>query len=135
MPRSPLPLLVLFFLILSCASPTDDQAFLHHLHQLRAEALQKGDLTLFDRIISPHYHDDKGGKMEKLASIRESLSRRSLVSVRFDSPRITSDGRRGEIVSRYRMRVRVNGTEMEFVGEERLLVEKEGMEWRVVGGL
>jgi len=127
--------LPLFILSLSCSRSIGDRTDLEELHRLRVEAIRTGDIQLFSRIISPRYRDERGGKEEKMRSIQETLARRTLVSIRFDAPHITSDGKGGEIVSRYRMRVRTAQGEMEINGEERLLVEREDGQWRIVGGL
>ncbi|GFE56152.1 nuclear transport factor 2 family protein [Geobacter sp. AOG1] len=133
MGRVSLLLFSLLFLF-ACSSNADRDAVLA-VAVKRQQALTSRDINRYLPLLSPHYQDkgrDYAAKSRELAEILSSFDR---IDYRSRGRRVEVHGDRATINGSYELRVTTRGKEMELAGKEELRFQKEGGEWKIVGGL
>ena len=135
--RSFRPALVLFclFAIGSCAG-SDRDSILKTLEQ-REKALERKDLNLYLKCISPEYRDAEGHGFER---IRERFTEvtRAFESVELipEKNLVYSDGVTATVIRDFTLRFRPEGEEpFSRRGRERIVLRKEGRSWKIIDGL
>lgn len=106
-----------------------------HVLQVRGQALDECDLSLYLSIISPAYQDKDKDFAALAAGVEESFKKRGAVAYQAGHRTVTISGKRAEVTGTYRMKVMVAGRELVLDGKEHITLSREAGTWKIIAGL
>ncbi len=134
---------ILILLFTSChgksksdTSVSGDYTAIENVLNERNQALSRGDIKLYDRIISPEYYSGgttKGDVLKKVSGIfKNTKSRR----IEIEDRAIYIKGNRAEAVQKIKIILTLEDGRQKIVeGTERIILTKKGNQWKITGGL
>ena len=133
MRRCLLLLCSILLLFLACQSSEEDRIY-RTLSQ-REEALRAKDLSLYLSCISKAYQD----KQEDYEHLKNRIEHYFRTFDRIDysswDRSIHFEGKSAVAVQQFRLEVEKGARKSQYSGKESLQLEKDGKEWKIIGGL
>ncbi|GEM_PF-3649340 len=129
---------ILFALLFAagCTRESDIQKIKEVMKE-RVSALEKGDLELYARLISPDFRGKNGeNRRDVLNKVSRIFSLSSSRKIEVIDQAVYLHGKRAEVVQKIRIILKNrDGREKILNGKEKILLTKEGDNWKITGGL
>jgi hypothetical protein len=101
----------------------------------RRIALENGSPERLARLISAEYKGQVGGKAALIKRLRDDLAAVSMQALIVDDLDIEVGGKRAKAIQTFLLITEAGGKKIENKARERIMLQKEGSLWRIIGGL
>jgi len=133
--RRPFLSILFFISILLLACQISEEEKIYQTLNRRQEALQKKDLSLYLSCISRAYQnkeEDFDGLQKRIEGYFKTFDRISFSN--WDRS-VQIDGETATAIQQFHLEVEKGEKKNSYSGKEALFLQKEGKQWRIIGGL